>query len=81
MYLFSPLSDLPLHFGGSLELGLAQALTGNRVPSFFARIAPIAAWRFIDQFFLEATLLEVQVLSANGGALTLGGSVRAAYRF
>ena len=78
VYMWSPFSGVPIHLGASVELGLAQALTGNRVPQFFARIAPIGAWRLIDQFFLEATLLEVQVLSANGGALTLGASVRAA---
>ncbi len=80
-YLYSPFEDLPIHFGVSLELGLAQALTGNRVPSFFLRLAPTAAWRMVDELYLEAALAEVQYLSAGGGVMTLGFSARVAFRF
>jgi hypothetical protein len=80
-YLFSPFTDVPLHFGLSVELGLYQALSGNRVPSFMFRGAPTVAWRVTDQFYLEAAVLEIQVYSAHGGVATLGGSARAGFRF
>lgn len=80
-YLFSPFTDIPLHFGLSVELGLFQALSGNRVPSFMFRGAPTVAWRVTDQFYLEAAVFEIQVYSAHGGVATLGGSARAGFRF
>jgi hypothetical protein len=80
-YLFSPFTDVPLHFGLSVELGLYQALSGNRVPSFMFRGAPTVAWRVTDQFYLEGALPEIQVFSAFGGVASLGVSVRAGYRF
>jgi len=81
VYLHSPLKNNPLFVGGGLEVGMYQSVTGNRVPSFMARVAPVAAYRIADQIYVEAALPELQILTANGGAVSLGVSVRAGARF
>jgi hypothetical protein len=81
VYMFSPFAYVPLHIGATVELGLFQALSGNRVPSFMVRASPVVAWRPFGQFYLEGALPEIQIYTAHGGIMTLGLSVRGGFRF
>jgi hypothetical protein len=81
VYYTSPFTDLPVFIGGTVELGMFQALTGNRVPSFLVRVSPAVAWRVADNIYLEGVFPEFQYLSANGGVGTLGLGVRVGTRF
>ncbi len=79
-YLLTPFR-FPLHLGVSLEVGLFQPFLGNRTPSFSTRIAPVVAWRFANQWHLEAAVAEVGYLSANDAVITLGFALRLGTRF
>ena len=79
-YFYSP-HGLPLDFGGAVEVGMFQALSGNRVPSFSVRVAPTIAWNVSPKFSLEAAIAEIGVLSANDVVITLGFSLRGGFRF
>ena len=81
VYLFSPWSDAPVFIGPGVELGMFQFVTGNTVPSFMVRGGPVGVWRATEDLYLEASLPELQVLTANGGVVTLGLSVRGGFRF
>lgn len=80
VYLASPFTT-PIHLGASVEAGLFQAITGNRVPSFSGRVSAVVAWNPGGSIYLELSLPEVQYLSANGGVLALGVSARLGTRF
>lgn len=80
-YLEAFFPEVPVFLGASLEMGLFATLTGDRRASFMLRGAPTAAWRFADDWFLEASVLEVMWLSAGEGAVTLGASARIGLRF
>lgn len=73
--------DFPLELGGEAELGLAQFLSGNRVPSFAFSVSPVARWKLSEHFSIEAKLLEVNVWSASSGVITLGFGAGAQYKF
>lgn len=79
-YLASPFTA-PLHLGAAVDLGFFHGLTGNRVPSFMARAGALVVYHATTALYLEAQLPEITVLSANGGAVSLGLSVRAGTRF
>lgn len=79
-YLASPFTT-PIHLGASVEAGIFQAISGNRVPSFSGRVSAVVAWNPGGSIYLELSLPEVQYLSANGGALALGVSARLGTRF
>ncbi len=79
-FLVSPW-EYPVFLGGTVEAGYFQGLSGNRVPSFLVRVGGLAVWRFTDDLYLEASLPEFQVLTANSGVLSLGVSVRLGFRF
>lgn len=79
-YLASPFS-VPLHLGAGVDLGFFQALTGNRVPSFMVRAGLLVVYHATRALYIEAQLPELTVLTANGGALALGLSIRAGTRF
>lgn len=81
VYLVSPWQDAPVHVGGGLELGFYQAFTGNRVPQLMVRAEGIFSWHATEKVWLEAALPMLTVLSANGGVLTAGFSLRAGTRF
>lgn len=81
VYLASPWRDARVHIGGGLDLGYYQAVTGNRVPQLLVRAEAVVAWHATDKLWLEASLPSFTVLSANGGVLTLGMSIRAGTRF
>lgn len=81
VYLASPWQRAPVHVGGGLELGLYQALSGNRVPQMMLRAEGIVSWHAAPKVYLEAAIPMLTVLSANGGVLTAGFSLRAGTRF
>jgi hypothetical protein len=81
-YLGSYFAKVPIFLGPSVELGLFhQPRTGARTTSFMLRGAPTVSWRPVGPFHLEAALPEIMWLSARGGAVTVGMSVRAGLRF
>ncbi|MCB9657430.1 MAG: hypothetical protein H6726_07245 [Sandaracinaceae bacterium] len=79
-YLASPFQR-PLHLGAAVDLGFFHGLTGNRVPSFMVRAGALVVYHATSALYLEAQLPEITVLSANGGAVSLGLSVRLGTRF
>lgn len=79
VYLASPWVH-PVHVGGGAEIGLFQAISGNRVPSFMFRASGVVSWHPTGNLYLEAAVPELMVLSANGGAVTFGMSVRLGVR-
>ncbi len=66
----------PLFLGASAEMGIYGAFSGNRVAQFMLRLSPLLHWQGVAPFYLELALPELSVLSANGGVLSLGGSLR-----
>lgn len=76
---FLEFSDLNLRVAAAGEIGFHQAVTGDQAASFMARIAPLVAWDVTDSLFLEASALEVQVLTANN-VWSLGFGLRAGMR-
>lgn len=81
VYLFSPWAETPVFIGPGVEVGVFQFVTGNTVPSLFVRGGPVGVWRATEDLYIEASLPELQVLTANGGVVTLGLSVRGGFRF
>jgi len=81
VYLASPFRNAPVFIGGGIETGLFQFLSGNTVPSFMVRASPVIVWRATDNIYVEGALPELMLLTANGGAASLGLSVRAGLRF
>jgi hypothetical protein len=81
VFLASLFDETPVFIGGGLELGLFQALSGNRVPAFMIRGGVVAAFRPFENVYFEASLPELQVLTSNEGVITLGVSVRGGFRF
>ena len=79
-YLASPFTT-PIHLGATVEVGVLGVVTGNRSASFSARASALVAWNFVGSWYLEASLPELQYLTASGGALALGASVRLGTRF
>lgn len=79
-YLASPFTT-PIHLGATVEVGVLGVVTGNRSASFSARASALVAWNFAGSWYLEASLPELQYLTASGGALALGASVRLGTRF
>jgi len=80
VYLASPFTT-PIHLGASVEAGLFQSVSGNRVPSFSGRVSAVVAWNPGGSIYLEASLPELQYLSANEGVIVIGSSVRLGTRF
>ena len=79
-YLASPFRA-PVHLGAGVDLGMFMGLTGNRVPSLYVRAGALVVYHATKALYHEAQLPEITVLSANGGAVSLGLSVRAGTRF
>ena len=69
-----------MYLGGGVELGMHKATTGNDVAQLMVRGGPVVAWNPIGDLYVEA-VPEMQYLSANDGAITLGVSLRAGWRF
>jgi hypothetical protein len=71
----------PVYIGVGAEVGAIFTFTGARDVGFSGRLSPLVAWRPSDPIMLEASILEVGVLSPGAGVVSIGGSIRAAYRF
>lgn len=71
----------PIYLGAGVDLGVIFPFTGSRDVGFSGRLSPLVAWRLVENIVLEASVLEVGVLTSGAGVFTLGGSVRASYRF
>ncbi|MBX3269774.1 MAG: hypothetical protein KF729_05915 [Sandaracinaceae bacterium] len=79
-WLGSPIVE-PVFIGAAAELGVLFTFTGARDAGFSARVSAVIAWRPVEHFYLEASLPELGYVSPGAGALTIGASVRAGYRF
>lgn len=79
-YQFSPFVE-PIYLGASAELGASFAFTGARDAGFLFRVSALVGWRPADHFYLEAALPEIGVMTNGVGAVVLGLSLRAGYRF
>ncbi len=71
----------PVYIGVGAEVGAIFPFTGARDVGFSGRLSPLVAWRPSDPIMLEASILEVGVLSPGAGVVSIGGSIRAGYRF
>ena len=56
-------------------------LTGSRDAGFSGKIRALFAWRPVERFYLEASIPEIGIVTPGTGAITLGASLRAGYRF
>lgn len=79
-YLASPFA-FPLHIGASAEVGMLQTLSGGRSTAFLGRVSAVASYNLTGSIYVEASLPELMYLSAGGGALSMGVSLRAGARF
>lgn len=71
----------PIFVGGEANLGFYKGITGNHDVVFMGRLSPVIAWRPTGRLYLEAALPELMYLGEEGGALSLGMSLRAGVRF
>ncbi len=79
-YLFSPFVE-PIYLGAQAELGASFAFTGARDAGFLFRVSALAGWRPVEHVYVEVALPELGVMTNGVGALVLGLSLRAGYRF
>lgn len=79
-YHFSPFVD-PIYLGVVAEGGVSFLFTGPRDVGFLGRVSATLGWRPTDHFHLELALPELGVMTNGAGALLMGASVRAGYRF
>ena len=81
-YVRNPIASFRrLYVGGGVAIGWFQAFSGNRVASFLARAHGLAILELNDLLNLEVEVPSITVLSANGGVVALGFSVRLGARF
>lgn len=71
----------PIFIGLGGDVGVVFTFTGARDAGFSAQVSALFAWRPTDHFYLEASLPELGYVSPGAGALTIGASLRAGYRF
>ncbi len=71
----------PFYIGVGGEIGVIFTFTGARDVGFSGRVGAIFAWRPIEHFVIEASVPEIGILSPGLGAVTIGATVRAGYRF
>ncbi|GAB5543584.1 MAG: hypothetical protein SangKO_033440 [Sandaracinaceae bacterium] len=71
----------PIYIGGEAEVGAVFTLTGARDVGFSGHLSALVAWRPTERFYLEASLPEIGLVTPGAGALTIGASLRAGYRF
>jgi hypothetical protein len=71
----------PVFIGLGGEVGVIFTLTGARDVGFSGRASALIAWRPTHRFYVEASLPEVGVVTPGSGAVTIGASLRAGYRF
>jgi hypothetical protein len=71
----------PVYIGLGGELGVIFTFTGSRDVGFSGRLGALFAWRPTEHIVIEASVPEIGILSPGAGAVTIGGSLRGAYRF
>src|SRR5690606_32923939 len=71
----------PLYVGLGGEVGVVFTLTGARDVGFSGRLGALFAWRPVPHFVIEASIPEIGVLSPGAGLVSIGGGLRAGYRF
>lgn len=71
----------PVYIGVGGEIGVIFTFTGSRDVGFSGRAGALFAWRPASHFMLEASVPELGILSPGAGLVTIGGSIRASYRF
>jgi hypothetical protein len=71
----------PIYIGLGGEIGAIFTLTGARDVGFSGQLSALFAWRPTERFYLEASLPELGVVTPGTGAVTIGASVRAGFRF
>jgi hypothetical protein len=71
----------PVYIGVGGEVGVLFTFTGSRDVGFSGRAGALFAWRPAANIVLEASVPEIGIVSPGAGAVTIGGSLRAAYRF
>jgi hypothetical protein len=71
----------PVYIGVGGEVGVIFTFTGSRDVGFSGRVGALFAWRPAEHIVLEASIPELGILSPGSGLVTIGASLRAAYRF
>jgi hypothetical protein len=71
----------PVYIGVGGEIGVIFTFTGARDVGFSGRVGALFAWRPAEHFMIEASVPELGILSPGAGLVTIGGTVRASYRF
>ena len=71
----------PVFIGLGGDVGVIFTLTGAQDVGFSGQVSALFAWRPVDRFYLEASLPEIGIVSPGSGAVTIGASLRAGYRF
>lgn len=79
-YLLSPFTA-PLHIGGTVEVGLFQAISGDRGPGFLVRASALVTYNLTGGLYVEGSLPEFMYITNGGGAISLGVSARLGLRF
>lgn len=79
-YLLSPITA-PLHIGGTVEVGLFQATSGDRGPGFMVRASALVTYNLTGALYVEGSLPEFMYITNGGGAIALGVSARLGLRF
>lgn len=79
-YHFSPFVD-PIYIGVVAEAGVSFLFTGPRDVGFLFRVSATVGWRPTEHFYLELAVPEIGVMTNGVGALLVGASLRAGYRF
>lgn len=76
---FTPLIDVPIHIGPTIELGGSFSFTGSQNAGLVARAGMVASWTPLEHLQLEIALPEIGV-QTNAG-FVIGAALRAGYRF
>lgn len=71
----------PIFIGLGGEIGVIFTVTGARDVGFSGRVSALFAWRPAEHISLEVSIPELGYVSPGTGAVTIGASVRAGYRF
>jgi hypothetical protein len=79
-YHFSPFLD-PVYLGVQAEAGVSFLFSGPRDVGFLFRVSATLGWSPTEHFYLELAVPEIGVMTNGVGALLMGASLRAGYRF
>ena len=71
----------PFYIGAGLDAGVVFTTTGSRDVGFSTRLSALFAWQPVEHLYFEASLPEIGLVTPGTGAITIGASLRAGYRF